>query len=80
MSEEVGTKSKNILVPSINDTGYLDGMPSPFSVNTEFSHQKEGLGYTDTLERYFVLLSENDLGPFTMKSVTTCDSVSASLT
>lgn len=78
--EEVGTKNKNILVPSNNDTGYLVGMPPTFSVNTEFSHQKEGLGYTDSLEPYFVLLSENGLAPFKMKSVTTCDSVSSSLT
>lgn len=79
MSEEVGTKNKNILAPFNNDTGYLIGVPPTFSVNTEFSHQKEGLGYTDTLERYFVWFSENGLAPVEMKSVTTCDSVIASL-
>lgn len=42
MSEEVGTKNKNILVPSNNDTGYLDGMPSTFSVNTRVFTPKRG--------------------------------------
>lgn len=80
------TKSKNILVPSNKDASYLVGMPPTFSVNTDFSTPKEGVGFTDTTYAFWTLFLHalwrwlSPLPRLKWNQFTTCDSVSTSLT